>query len=55
MFAGSLFLIGLLVPDAYDGLTLIDEKAQIAEKDLQEFEADKSQADSDNSPELADA
>mmetsp|Transcript_14648 Transcript_14648/g.29751 ORF Transcript_14648/g.29751 Transcript_14648/m.29751 type:complete len:649 (-) Transcript_14648:136-2082(-) len=56
LFAGSLFLIGLVFPDAYDGLTLIDEKAQIAEKDVQEFEADKSgEVESDDSPEVAEA
>jgi len=41
IFSGSLFLIGCLFPDLCNGLTLIDDKAKIAEEDLKQFDQDK--------------
>jgi hypothetical protein len=57
VFAGFLFLIGLVFPDVYNGLTLVDTKTLIAEAELQTMEDDKLKNmkgdESDESPEDA--
>mmetsp|Transcript_12620 Transcript_12620/g.24240 ORF Transcript_12620/g.24240 Transcript_12620/m.24240 type:complete len:654 (+) Transcript_12620:123-2084(+) len=49
LFAGFLFILGLVFPDAYNGLTLTDDKAHIAEDKLKAMEGKGSSEDDNGS------